>query len=101
VFALKLDELQDKSIRISAQARVEWTNTTVIRWVVQDIGATYQRKLSGINDGGHRVLKGNAVQSGIVGTMITRMVDDTQDATRLESCYDLTQKILGCGRLGL
>ena len=58
----------------------------IIRWVFQDIGDAYQRKLSGINDGGHSVLKGNAVQSDVVGAMITCMVDNTQDATRLESC---------------
>ena len=101
MFALKLDELQEESIRISAEAGVEWTNTMVIRWVIQDIGAAYQRKLSGINNGGHRVLKSNAMQSGIVGTMITRMVDETQGATRLESYCDLAKKTLGCGRMGL
>jgi hypothetical protein len=89
VFALKLDELQQESIRISAEAGVEWANTMVIRWVIQDIGAAYQRKLSRINNGGYSVLKGNTVQSGIVRTIITRMVDETQGATRLESCCDL------------
>ena len=71
----------------------------IIRWVIQDIGAAYQRKLSGINDGGHRVLKGNTVQSDVVGAMITCMVDNTQDATRLEGCCDLAQKTLRRGRI--
>lgn len=71
----------------------------VIRWVIQNFAAAYQRKLSGINDGGHRVLKGNAVQSGVIGTMITCKVNNTQDATRLESCCDLAQKTLACGSL--
>ena len=73
----------------------------IIRWVIQDIGAAYQRKLSGFNDGGHRVLKGNTVQSDVVGAMITCMVDNTQDATRLESCCYLAQETLCCHRVGI